>query len=55
MKPPYSKPPPKPARYVSKEAMAWLDQINRQLAYDEYMQAQRERWLWERPKKRGTR
>jgi len=55
VKPPYSKPPPKPARHVSPEAMAWLDQINRQLAYDEYMQAQRERWLWERPKKRGTR
>ena len=31
------------------EERAWLDQINRQLAYDEYMQAKRELWLAERP------
>ena len=30
---------------------AWLDRINRQLAYEEYMQAKREFWLWERPPK----
>ncbi len=55
MRTPHNKPPPKPARYVSKEEMEWLDQLNRQLAYDEYMQTQRERWLWERPKKREIR
>ena len=55
MRTPHNKPPPKPARYVSKEEMEWLDQLNRQLAYDEYMQAKRERWLWERPKKREIR
>ena len=48
-KPPQSKPPPRPARRVSPAEWAWLDRINRQLAYDEYMQARREYWLWERP------
>ena len=48
LKTPQSKPPPK-CRWVSPEERAWLDQINRQLAYDEYMQAKRELWLWERP------
>ena len=40
--------PPK-RRWVSPEERAWLDQIIRQLAYDEYMQAKRELWLAERP------
>ena len=48
-KPPQSKPPPKPARRVSPAEWAWLDRINRQLAYDEYMQAKREYWLAARP------
>jgi len=48
-KPPQSKPPPRPARCVSPAEWAWLDRINRHLAYDEYMQARREFWLWERP------
>ena len=46
---PHSKPPPKRSRWVSPAERAWLDQINRQLAYDEYMQAKRELWLAERP------
>ena len=50
-KPPQSKPPPRPARRVSPAEWAWLDRINRQLAYDEYMEAKREFWLWERPPK----
>ena len=49
MKIPRGKPPPKGTRWVSPAERAWLDQINRQLAYDEYMQAKRELWLWERP------
>ena len=48
-KPPQSKPPPRPARRVSPAEWAWLDRINRQLAYDEYMQAKREFWLAARP------
>ena len=48
---PCSKPPPKSARRVSPAEWAWLDRINRQLAYDEYMQARREFWLAERPHK----
>ena len=48
-RPPQSKPPPKAARWASPAERAWLDRINRQLAYDEYMQARREFWLWERP------
>ena len=51
---PHSKPPPKPARRVSPAEWAWLDCINRQFAYDEYMQAKRELWLWERPPKNET-
>ena len=51
VKMPHSKPPPKPARRVSPAEWAWLDCINRQFAYDEYMQAKREFWLWERPSK----
>lgn len=43
--------PPKPARRVSPAEWAWLDRINRQLAYDEYMQARREFWLAARPAK----
>ena len=39
MKIPRGKPPPKRTRWVSPAERAWLDQINRQLAYDEYMQA----------------
>lgn len=54
VKMPHSKPPPKPARRVSPAEWAWLDRINRQLAYDEYMQAKRELWLWERPPKNET-
>ena len=50
-KAPQSKPPPKPVRRVSPAEWAWLDRINRQLAYDEYMQAKREVWLAERPTK----
>ena len=38
VKVPQSKPPPKTARWVSPAERAWLDRINRQLAYDEYMQ-----------------
>ena len=49
LKTPQSKPPPKRTRWVSPAERAWLDQINRQLAYDEYMQAKRELWLAERP------
>ena len=45
------KPPPKPARRISPAEWAWLESIKRQLAYDEYMQAKREVWLAERPKK----
>ena len=54
VKMPHSKPPPKPARRVSPAEWAWLDRINRQLAYDEYMQAKRELWLWERPPRQGN-
>ena len=46
---PQGKPPPKRTRWVSPEERAWLDQIIRQLSYDEYMQAKRELWLAERP------
>ncbi len=46
---PRGKPPPKRPRWVSPAERAWLNQINRQLAYDEYMQAKRELWLAERP------
>lgn len=49
MKTPQNKAPPRPPRYVSPAERAWLNRIIRQLAYDEYMQARRERWLWERP------
>ncbi len=48
---PRSKPPPQPARRISPAEWVWLDRINRQLAYDEYMQARREFWLAERPPK----
>ncbi len=48
---PRSKPPPKPTRRISPTEWAWLDRINRQLAYDEYMQAKRVFWLAERPSK----
>ena len=51
---PQSKPPPTTARRVSPEELAWLKHINKQLAYDEYMQAKRERRLWERPAIGGT-
>ena len=51
---PCSKPPPKSARRVSPAEWAWLDRINRQLTYDEYMQAKREFWLAERPPKKKT-
>jgi len=50
-KPPQNRPPPKPARRVSPAEWAWLNRINRQLAYDEYMQAKREFWLAARPAK----
>ena len=46
---PRNKPPPRSTRYVSPAEQAWLNRINRQLAYDEYMQAKRELWLAERP------
>ena len=48
---PQSKPPPKPVRRISPAEWAWLDCINRQFAYEEYMEAKREFWLWERPPK----
>ena len=48
---PRGKPPPKSTRYVSPAEQAWLNRINRQLAYDEYMQIKREFWLLERPSK----
>ena len=51
---PRGKPPPKSTRRVSPAEQAWLDRINRQLAYDEYMQAKREFWLAERPPKKET-
>ena len=54
-RPPQSKPPPRPARRVSPAEWAWLDRINRQLAYDEYMQAKREFWLAARPARGGIR
>ena len=41
-----------PTRHVSPEEKAWLNDILQQLAYDEYMQDQRERWLFLRPPKR---
>ena len=50
-KPPRHKPPPKSKRWISPAEQAWLDRVNGQLAYDEYMQKQREGWLWERPAK----
>lgn len=43
----------KPARCVPPEEWKWLDHIIRQLEYDEYMDAQRELWLWERPSKKN--
>ena len=46
------KPPPKSTRRISPAEWAWLDRIKRQLAYDEYMQAKREYWLFERPPKK---
>ncbi len=51
---PHSKPPPKSTHYVSPAKRMWLDHLNRQLAYDEYMQVKREFWLAERRSKRGT-
>lgn len=51
---PRNKTPPKPVRRVSPAEWAWLDQMNRQLANDEYMQAKREFWLWARPSKRES-
>lgn len=51
---PQGKPPPKSARRISPAEWAWLDRINRQLAYDEYMQAKREFWLAERTPKNKT-
>ena len=48
---PRNKPPPRPPRFVSPAEQAWLNRINRQLVYDEYMQSRREFWLWERPSK----
>ena len=54
VKVPQSKPPPKAARWVSPAERSWLDRINRQLAYDEYMQAKREFWLAERPARSDT-
>ena len=50
-KTPLNKPPPKSVRYVSPAEQAWLNRINRQLAYDEYMQSRREFWLAARPSK----
>ena len=55
MKVPHSKPPPKPSRYISPAEQAWLNCIKRQLVYDEYMQAKREIWLFQRPYKENTR
>ena len=50
IKVPRSKPPPKSPRYISPAEQVWLNRIKRQLAYDEYMQAKREIWLFQRPK-----
>ena len=50
-KPPRHKPPPKSKRWISPAEQVWLDRVNGQLAYDEYIQKQREVWLWERPAK----
>lgn len=50
-KSPQNKAPPRHTRFVTPAEQAWLNNIIRQLAYDEYMQAKRERWLWERPPK----
>ena len=52
LKMPYDELPSKPPRHVSPEEWKWLEGIIRQLAYDEYMQSQREIWLWQRPPKR---
>lgn len=50
--PPRRKPPArKNTRRTSPAEWAWLDRVNGQLAYDEYMQRQREFWLGERPPK----
>ncbi len=49
-KTPPSKPTPKSVRFVSPVEQAWLNRIKRQLAYDEYMQAKREIWLFQRLK-----
>lgn len=46
------KPHSKAACHVSPEEKAWLDDVLQQLAYDEYMQAHREHWLFPRPHKR---
>lgn len=46
------RPPPRAARHASPEEKAWLNDILQQLAYDEYMQDQREWWLFLRPPKR---
>ena len=53
MKSPQNKAPPVSAKYVSPEERAWLDNMIRELVYDERMQAKRERWLGERPHKRA--
>lgn len=53
-KPPQSKPLSKPTRHISPAEWAWLNQVNRQLAHDEYMQTKREFWLAARlPAKKG--
>lgn len=43
--------PPICNRCASEEEQEWLDDINRQLDYDEHMQAVREAWLFQRPHK----
>lgn len=53
MKSPQNKAPPASAKYVSPKERAWLDNMIRELLYDERMQAKRERWLGERPHKRA--
>lgn len=45
--------PPVHTHCISEEEQAWLDGIKRQLAHDEYMQAVREAWLFQRPPKYG--
>lgn len=50
-KKPQSNSPPT-SRRISPDEQEWLDRINRQQSYDEWMQRKREYWLWERPRQK---